>query len=211
MLAASAEAERVLKREEYRQVAERNAEFMLTNLRDATGRLKRSYKDGQARLNGYLEDYANLAEGLLALYETMFDEKYFVAARELGEQILTHFADPPSTDAQDGGFFDTSDDHEDLVVRPKDMQDNATPSGSSMAALVLLKLSACTGEARYMDAGEYALAPLQPALAQAPTAFAWWLCALDFVLPPPKEIAVIGQQAEPGRAPARRGVWGILP
>ncbi len=154
-------------------------------------RLKRSYKDGQARLNGYLEDYANLAEGLLALYEATFDEKYFVAARQLAEQILEHFAD------ERGGFFDTSDDHEELVVRPKDVQDNATPSGSAMATNVLFKLAAYTGDAKYAEAGEQALAPLQPALAQAPTGFAWWLCALEFELAPPKEIAIVGGDSSP--------------
>src|SRR5581483_3051802 len=190
MLAAFAEAARVLKREDYRAIANRNAEFLLNKLRDANGRLNRSYKDGQARLNGYLEDYANLAEGLLALYETTFDEKYFVAARELADQILEHFADPR------GGFFDTSDDHEELVVRPKDVQDNATPSGSAMAVMGLAKLAAFTGDARYSDVVEKTIAPLQPALAQAPTGFAWWLCALDFVLTPPKEIAIIVDDAQ---------------
>lgn len=185
MLAAFAEAARVLKREDYRQVAVGNADFVLANLRGTAGRLKRSYKDGQARLNGYLEDYANFAEGLLALYETTFDETYFVAARDLAEEILEHFTDPR------GGFFDTSDDHENLVVRPKDVQDNATPSGSAMAVMVLAKLAAFTGEARYADAVEQTIAPLQPALAQAPTGFAWWLCALGFELAPPKEIAIV--------------------
>ncbi len=128
-------------------------------------RLRRSYKDGQAWLNGYLEDYANLAEGLLALSETTFEEKYWVAARELADTILEHFTDPR------GGFFDTSDDHEELVVRPKDVQDNATPSGSAMATLVLFKLAASTGDVRYKEAGERAVAPLQPARAQAPTEF----------------------------------------
>ncbi len=134
MLAAFAEAARVLKSRksqvesrEYEEIARRNADFLLANLRDANGRLNCSYKDGQARLNGYLEDYANLADGLLALYETTFDEKYFIAAREVADQILAHFLDAH------GGFFDTSDDHEELVVRPKDVQDNATPSGSAMA------------------------------------------------------------------------------
>jgi uncharacterized protein YyaL (SSP411 family) len=191
MLAAFAEAARVLNREDYRHIAIRNAEFLLTNLRDGSGRLERSYKDGQARLNGYLEDYANLAEGLLALYETTFEENYFVAARELADQILDHFADPR------GGFFDTSDDHENLVVRPKDVQDNATPSGSAMAVTVLAKLAAFTGDARYADAVETALAPLQPALAQAPTGFAWWLCALKFQLAPPKEIAIVAPHPQP--------------
>ncbi len=203
MLAAFAEAARTLKREDYRRIAIRNAEFLLNNLTSDDSeirnqkskiqnslRLKRSFKDGQARLNGYLEDYANLAEGLLALYETTFDEKYFVAARDLAEQILAHFTD------ERGGFFDTSDDHETLVVRPKDVQDNATPSGNAMAVMVLAKLAAFTGDARYADAVEQSIAPLQPALAQAPTGFAWWLCALDFVLASPKEIAVVGDDAQ---------------
>ena len=191
MLAAFAEAVRVLKRKDYEKVAKRNADFLLNNLRDEGGRLKRSYKDGQARLNGYLEDYANLAEGLLALYETTFDENYFEAARELGDSILAHFSDSR------GGFFDTSDDHENLVVRPKDVQDNATPSGSAMAVMVLAKLAAFTGDARFADAVEQTIAPLQPALAQAPTGFAWWLCALNFELAPPKEIAIVGDDAQP--------------
>jgi len=211
MLAAFAEAARVLKREDYYTIATRNADFLLANLTNDGGqttngeskienqkskiknpvRLWRSYKDKQARLNGYLEDYANLAEGLLALYETTFDETYFVAARELADQILEHFTDPR------GGFFDTSDDHENLVVRPKDVQDNATPSGGAMATNVFFKLAAYTGEARYVEAGEAAVAALQPALAQAPTGFAWWLCALEFELAPPKEIAVVGENAQP--------------
>ena len=190
MLAAFAEAARVLKREDYALVAKRNADFLLEHLRDESGRLKRSYKDGQARLNGYLEDYANLAEGLLALYETTFDESYFEAARELGDSMLAYFAD------ERGGFFDTSSDHETLVVRPKDVQDNALPSGSAMAVMVLAKLAAFTGDTRYADAAEQTIAPLQPALAQAPTAFAWWLCVLDFVLTPPREIAIVGDDAQ---------------
>ncbi len=207
LLAAFAEAARVFKREDYRMVTVRNAEFLLDNLTtderrktketesssvrpsSSVLRLLRSYNDGQAHLNGYLEDYANLAEGLLELYETTFDEKYFVAARELAEQILEHFTDPR------GGFFDTSDDHENLVVRPKDVQDNATPSGSAMATNVLFKLAAYTGDAKYADAAEAAVAPLQPALAQAPTGFAWWLCELSFELASPKEIAIIGDDA----------------
>lgn len=157
-----------MKRRGYHTIATRNGDFLLANLRDEKGRLKRSYKDGQARLNGYLEDYANLAEGLLTLYETTFDEKYFATARELADQILQNFVDPR------GGFFDTSDDHEKLVVRPKDVQDNATPSGSAMATMVLFKLGAYAGDAKYVEPVQAAVAPLQPALAQAPTGFAWW-------------------------------------
>jgi uncharacterized protein YyaL (SSP411 family) len=125
-------------------------------------------------------------EGLLTLYETTFEDRWFVAARELAETMLKHFADPS------GGFFDTSDDHETLVARPKDLQDNAVPSGNALAATVLLKLAAFTGEQLYYKQAELMLSVLQPALIQAPTAFAQWLCALDFALGQPVEIAIIG-------------------
>jgi len=187
MLAAFAEAARVLPRDDYRAIAERNAEFLLRELRGAAGRLFRSWNEGRARWNGYLEDYANLAEGLLTLYETTFDARWFVAARELADALLAHFADPR------GGFFDTSDDHETLVARPKDVQDNAVPSGSAMATTLLLKLAAYTGDSRYADAADRALRGVQRALAAAPLGFAQWLCALDFALAQPKEIALIGE------------------
>ncbi|MBI5648999.1 MAG: thioredoxin domain-containing protein [Chloroflexi bacterium] len=188
MLAAFAEAARVLHRDDYRAIAERNADFVLAELRGSDGRLLRSWKDGAARLNGYLEDYANFAEGLLALYETTFDEKWFIAARELADAMLAHFVDAR------GGFFDTRDDHETLITRPKDVQDNATPSGNAMAVTVLLKLAALTGDARYRDPAERALAMLQRALVAAPLGFAQWLGALDFALAPVNEIAIIGKR-----------------
>ncbi len=198
MLAAFAEAARVFNRDDYRAVAERNAAFLLREMRperNPTGaeskdmRLLRSWKDGRARLNGYLEDYANLAEGLLTLYETTFDSKWFVAARELADAMLAHFADPR------GGFFDTSDDHEELVTRPKDVQDNAVPSGNAMAVTVFLKLAAFTGDNHYVDAAERALRGVQRMLIAASLGFAQWLCALDFALGKPKEIAIIGEGA----------------
>jgi len=186
MLAAFADAARVLDRDDYRAIAERNAEFVLAEMRGSDGRLLRSWKDNTARLNGYLEDYANLVEGLLALYETTFEEKWFVAARELADAMLAHFADPR------GGFFDTRDDHETLITRPKDLQDNATPSGNAMATTVLLKLAALTGDARYRETGERALVMIQRALVAAPLGFAQWLGALDFALAPVNEIAIVG-------------------
>jgi uncharacterized protein YyaL (SSP411 family) len=203
MLAAVAEAARVLDRADYRDLAERNATFLLQRLRTPEGRLRRSWKDGRATLNGYLEDYANVAEGLLALYETTFDPRWFVSARELMDAVLEHFADPQ------GGFFDTSDDHEALVARPKGLQDNAVPSGSAMAVTVLLKLAAWTGEGRYRDAAEGALRTVEPYLGRHPTGFAQWLSALDFALAPVREIAIAGDpraaDTQPLLAAARSG------
>jgi hypothetical protein len=162
------------------------AEALLAGLRTADGRLKRSWKDGRAVGEGVLEDYAHLGEGLLALYEATFDERWFVAARDLADQILAHFADPA------GGFFDTADDHERLVTRPRDPQDNAVPSGGSMAAMLLLKLAALTGEGRYREAAELAIGTVTTYVADYPTGFANWLTAIDFALAPVVEIAIVG-------------------
>jgi len=193
MLATFAEAARVLGRDDYRVMAERNAAFVLGALRDANGQLYRSWKDGKPHLNGYLEDYAHLAEGLLTLYETTFNEDWFIAASELADAMLEHFGDPA------GGFFDTGDDHEALVIRPKEVQDNATPSGNAMAVTVLLKLAAFTGHRQYADAADAALRRMQQVLPAAPTAFAQWLCALDFAVGRAKEIAIIGEGADAQR------------
>jgi hypothetical protein len=158
----------------------------------AAARLGRSWKDGRATGQGVLEDYANLAEGLLALYEATFDERWFITARSLADAILERFADP------DGGFFDTATDHERLVTRPKDVQDNATPSGSAVATIVLLRLSSFTGDGRYRLAAERALATVTAFTARYPTAFAMWLQAIDLALSPVAEVAIVGDPLHEG-------------
>jgi uncharacterized protein YyaL (SSP411 family) len=170
----------------YRAAAARAADVILTGLLGADGRLGRSWKDGRATGQGVLEDYANLAEGLLALYEATFDERWFTTARALADGILDRFVDP------EGGFFDTATDHERLVTRPKDVQDNATPSGGAMATVVLLRLAAYTGESRYRDAADRALATVTAFVSRYPTAFAMWLQAIDLALAPVAEIAIVG-------------------
>lgn len=186
MLAAFAEAARALKRDDYLLTAIASADFFLNTMRQPDGRLYRSWRRGAAKFNGYLEDYANLAEGLLALYEATFDPRYFTAARALADFALAHFTDT------NGGFFDTSDDHEVLVTRPKDIQDNATPSGNAMLATVLFKLTLFTAEMRYAEAAANALRAVQPLLGRHPTAFAQWLTAATFALGEAKEIALVG-------------------
>jgi uncharacterized protein YyaL (SSP411 family) len=188
-LAAFADAARILDRADYRAIAQRNAAFVLRELQTPAGRLLRAWRRGRARLNAYLEDYANVIDGLLALYEATFEPRWFHEARRLADLMIAHFRDPA------GGFFDTSDDHETLAVRPKGLQDNATPSGNAMAASGLLRLAAFTGEARYRDLAEEGLRLAQPQAASYPTAFARWLCTLDFALARPREIAIIGDPA----------------
>ena len=187
MLAAFAEAGRFLDRPDYVQVAVANAEFVRSNLRQANGRLLRSWKAGSgARYNGYLEDYAFLADGLLALYQTTFEPRWFSWALEIGELMLAHFAD------ESGGFFDTSDDHETLIHRPKDVQDNATPSGNAMAAQVLLLLNLFTGQGKYLDFAERMVSALYEPMARYPGAFAQWLCASTLITAQPQEVAIVG-------------------
>ena len=177
--------------ERYLTAARRAAGAILDGLLGVDGRLGRSWKDGRASGQGVLEDYADLADGLLALYEATFDERWFATARALADAILDRFADPA------GGFFDTATDHERLVTRPKDIQDNATPSGGAMATTVLLRLAALTGESRYREAAERALATTTPYTVRYPTAFAQWLQATDFALAPVAEVAIVGDLDDP--------------
>jgi uncharacterized protein YyaL (SSP411 family) len=186
MLAAFADAARSLDRDDYRQVAERNADFLLCKLRQENGRLLRTWKQGEAKLNGYLEDYAYLIEGLLELYQTAFDPRWFVAAQELAETMLERFAD------SEGTLYDTSDDHETLITRPRDLQDNATPSGNAMAVTALLKLAGFTNDLRTIDIAHQALAQMQPMMSQYPLGFGQWLQALSYALSKPREIAIVG-------------------
>jgi len=186
---------RGVRAEVYREVAERNAEFLLSELRTTDGRLlhtwkacpERSRRDGVAKINGYLEDYTHLTEGLLELYQTTFDPRWYTAACELAEAMIEHFSAP------DGGFFDTSDDHGTLIVRPRELQDNAVPSGNGMAASVLLRLAGLAVEPRYGELARAALGPMQPLLARHPLGFGQWLIALDYALAHPREIAIVGE------------------
>ncbi len=204
MLAAFAEAGRVLGRADYVTVAQRNAAFLYEGLRQENGRLLRTWKAGHlAKYNAYLEDYAYLADGLLALYQTTFEEKWFVWARELGDLMLTHFVD-----LDGGGFFDTSDDHEALLFRPKNTQDNATPSANAMAARVLTLLNLFTGESHYAHDAEEAVSSLYPYLAKYPNAFAHWLGTAWLLMNEPQEVAIVGE-VEAARA-LIEVVWGAF-
>jgi uncharacterized protein YyaL (SSP411 family) len=186
-IAALAEAGAVLQREDYLDAARGCAEFVLRDLRDGEGRLLRTYKDGEAKLNAYLEDHAFLLEALLVLYEASFEERWFVAARALADTMIERFADE-----QHGGFFETSDDHERLVARRKDLEDHPIPSGNASAAYGLLRLAALTGEHAYEQRAVGVLALLHELAARHAHAFAHLLQALDFHLASVREVALVG-------------------
>ena len=199
-IAALAEAGAVLEREEYVDAARTCADFVLSSLRDAEGRLLRTYKDGEGRLNAYLEDHAFLLEALLTLYESTFEPHWFEQAQCLADTTIARFGD-----SERGGFYSTSDDHETLIARRKEIGDHPIPSGNSSAALGLLRLAALTGDRSYEGQALGVLRLFAKAAPRQPDAFAHLLRALDFQLSPTKEVALVGDDLNELAAVVRSG------
>ena len=191
MIAALADAGAVLDRDDYRRRHATARTSSSSSLRDESGRLLRTYKDGRASLNAYLEDHAFLVEALLApLRGDLRDALVRGGAAARGHD------DRPLRDPA-GGFFTTSIDHERLVTRPKDIQDHPIPSGNSSAAFGLVRLAAFTGERAYEQACGRAVPPPAQAAARHPQAFGHLLQALRFHFAPRREVALVGEQIEP--------------
>ena len=202
MLRAFAEAGVTLKRPDYLAAASANANF-LHNEMFKDGRLLRTYRDGQAKLQGFLEDYSCVADGYLALYEATFERVWLDRAVMLADTMIELFWDDGV-----GGFFDTGTEHESLVTRPRDVFDNAQPCGGSVAAEVLLRLAILTGKEDYNLKGAQPLRPVSRVMSQAPGGAAYWLGVLDFYVSIPKEIAVIGPAGDPNTEALRDAVFG---
>ncbi|MBI5944680.1 MAG: thioredoxin domain-containing protein [Chloroflexi bacterium] len=173
----------------YYKVATRSADFLLSALRP-NGQLCRAWRDGATTRAVFLEDYAALILGLLELYQTDFDNKWFTSAHELADEMIEKFSDLES------GFFDTPHDGETLLIRPKDISDNATPSGNALACEVLLKLAAYTGDGKYRDLAEQTLAIVSDSALRYPLGFARWLSAAENAQGNTKQIAVLGEAGE---------------
>jgi uncharacterized protein YyaL (SSP411 family) len=187
MISALAEAGAVLQRPDYRDAAVSCAEFLLRDMRDADGRLLRTFNRGRAKLAAYLEDHAFLLEALLTLYEATFDPRWFTEARALADTMVERF-----TDSERGGFFSTASDHEPLIARRKELDDAPIPSGGSAAAFGLLRLAALTGEHAYEEAGLGPIRLLHEVAPQHPAAFGHLLQAVDFHVSPVREVALVG-------------------
>jgi uncharacterized protein len=184
MIAALAEAGAALNEERYTEAAVGCAEFILRELRDPDGRLLRTYNDGRPKIIAYLEDHAYLLEALLVLFETTCQEHWFIEARTLADTLIARFAD-----AENGGFFSTAADGEALIARRKDLEDSPIPSGSSSAALGLLRLSQLTGNAEYEHQALGVLSLLRDIAPRHPTSFAHALQALHWNFAPARPIA----------------------
>ncbi|QQS41586.1 MAG: thioredoxin domain-containing protein [Acidobacteriota bacterium] len=187
MLAAFAEAAFVLKDEKYLSAAKKNADFLLAEMFDSED-LLRTWKDGKAKLKAYIEDYANLADGLIELYQAGGEEKYLEAAKSLAEEMIAKYWDEDG-----GGFYFTASDHEELVVRTKDFNDNATPSGNSAAADVLLRLSKIYGDERFDRYARTVLRLVAPQVRRYPGAFGRAIAAMEFALGKVREIVIVGE------------------
>jgi len=201
MLGSFAEGAAILNRAGYRQVAEASASFLLDQMRNGD-LLLRTYKDGKAKLNGYLEDYACLIDGLISLYEATGKLRWTQAAVSLADNMIEQFWDEDS-----GGFYFTGKAHEQLIVRSKEFLDNATPSGNSIAALSLLRLALLTGKQDYHRRATDVLRQMANQIRRYPSAFGFALCALDFYLESPLEIAIVGAASDSRLDELVRTVW----
>ena len=190
MLHSFAEAGAVLDRPDYMGIANQNAEFILENL-VSEGRLLRTYREGKAKLNGYLEDYAFLIDALIALHEATLEPRWAEEAITLGRSMVDLFWDGAREQ-----FYDTGSDHEQLIVRPRDITDNALPCGNSMAVDVLLRLSTIAGDDDFQRRAATTLRSMRELMTRFATGAGHWLCALDFYLSTPKEVAIIGAPVE---------------
>ena len=196
MLAGFAEAAAILNRSDYLEVAKNNAQFLLNNLR-RDGLLLRTYKDGHAKLNAYLEDYAFFIDGLVTLFETSGELQCSLTATMIDE----------FWDDEEGGFFYTGRSHEDLIVRSKDFFDNATPSGNSVAVEVLLRIGLLTDNVDYQRRATTILRLMAATVQRYPSGFGRLLCALDFYLGTPKEIVLIGEPSGSQTRALRDEIW----
>jgi uncharacterized protein len=193
MIAAFSQASLVLDEPRYAERARAAANDVLTNLRDASGRLLHTAKDGIAKLDAYLDDYAAFADALADLYQATGETKWLEESLRLADEMRERFADPK------GGFYYTAADHEELIVRQRDSQDNATPSGNSLAATVLLKLARMTGRSDLEDTAIETLDAMSAQIARSPLASGQALIALDFLLGPVQEIVLTGSPSDTAR------------
>jgi uncharacterized protein YyaL (SSP411 family) len=210
MLKAFAEAGAVFENADWILVAEKNARLLLGQVKDSDGRLLHTWKatandangdglGGEARILGYLDDHAYLIDAVLTLYEATFDYSYIVEAQSLADQMIERFWDRDWE-----VFYDTSMEHSKLLVRPRDVLDNAVPSGGSVAAISLLRLSVFTGNSEYAEKAEASMKSLISHMQQAPSAVTSWLSAVDILRSDSQEVVLIGSADDPVIADMKR-------
>ncbi len=193
MIAALSRAAQALDEPEYAFAARQAADFLLKNLRHSDGRLLHRYRDGEAAILAYIDDYAFLIQGLLDLYETVFEPGYLKDALALTDEMIKLF-----WDGRDGGFFFTGADAEEVLIRNKQFYDGAVPSGNSVALLVLLRLARITASRELDQKAQDLLRSFGGLVSRSPVGFTQFLVGLDFALGPNREIVIAGGWKEKG-------------
>jgi hypothetical protein len=201
MIAALSKAAQAFDEPEYANAAKRAADFILNNMRDSEKRLYHRYRDGEAKVNGFLADYAFFVWGLVELYETVFDAEYLQRAVELTEMLMKHF-----WDEQRGGFYLTPDDANVTLVRDREIYDGALPSGNSVACLNLIRLAHMTGETQYEQKAAQLMRSFASAVSRAPSACTQLMSALDFAIGPSCEVILVG---DPRKADTKRMIEAL--
>ena len=206
MISAFARASRVLRNPEYLRAAERAAEFLLENLRDGSGALLRRYRDGEAKFEGHLDDYAFLAQGMLDLYESSFNARWLRTAVDFTEKMLELF-----WDGRQGGFFDTAGTDQTILVRLRELYDGAEPAGNSVAAMNLFRLARMTEREEWTKKGEQTLRACARILGEQPVAVPQLACALAFMFSPSRQIVIAGKSRDSADAILREIFSRYLP
>jgi uncharacterized protein YyaL (SSP411 family) len=188
MIAALAKAAQAFDLADYANAASRAADFILTTMRSEDGRLVHRYRDGEAGLPAHVDDYAFLIWGLLELYEAAFEVRYLQAALDLNEELLEHF-----WDGENGGFYVTASDAEELLIRQKEIYDGATPSGNSVAMWNLLRLARITANPDLEEKAVVIGRAFSGQVRRAPLAYTQLLVALDFAIGPSYEVVIVGE------------------
>ena len=203
MIDSMARAAAALDDTDYLESATRAAQFVCDHLRREDGRLLHSWRHGRARFDGYLDDYANLANGYVSLYEAGGGERWLDEAVRVIEMMQQHFADPGGD-----GFYYTADDHEQLIARQKDFQDSSVPSGNAMAATVLVRLGHICGRPELLEIAEQTIQAAATLIERSPTATGQMLIALDMLSGPFHELVVVGGGEEEATRNVLRGIHG---
>jgi hypothetical protein len=197
MIAALAMGARILNKSEYENAARKAADFILSKMRDQNGQLYHRFRDGELAVEAHANDYAFLIHGLLSLYQTTYDLAFAEEAKALQEIMMERF-----WDEENGGFFSTPNDSDELPVRPKELYDGAIPSANSVALSNLVFLFRLTGDPSWQKRAEAQIRAFAGTLKSQPQAFSYFLCALDFALHPGQDIITDGLQIIEGQATA---------
>jgi len=192
MIAALAKGAQVLNEPDYANAAMRAADFILEHMRSPEGRLLHRYRDGEAAVSAYVDDYTFLVWGLLELYEATFKVRYLEFALDFTKDMLTFF-----WDKENGGLFFTAEDGEDLIARQKEIYDGAIPCGNSVAALNLLRLSRLTANSGLEDRAWQIAKTFADKVKKIPIAHTQLLSALDFGFGPSFEVVIVGKSSSP--------------